>query len=379
MPFFLTLLSLFLVSVPWARFPEPRALPNADAAPWGHPATSETFSPQGFAHFWNGPAQRSSVELLSPLDDRSAFYAGYARAEPWQLWHQELNAGASVRLYSGTWIGARGELFQGDGEENLDLSFGALYRPGRHVAMAWDVRHLLESLPDGSVDQGKRTWGLGGALFVDRNERIVLHGDAASHGFAWSDLRRFESSGGVRLRVGDAFTLTLSTGLMATVDSVQRYGSKDLDGYWALQFGIPVSRHRIDFSVGGEDYVLKGTRHNPSLHVALGLVGYAGRDRTPPLAAVRLDSNQTFQMQAQDDSRQFRDWQLLVHRSGPDFLPRAMVRRYAGQGIPPQLLAFDGNDLRGEQLPPGLYGYRLLVRDAAGNSTWSSWLFVELP
>lgn len=366
----------------WAGDYVPRALPDAGTASWGNPAAA--VGPGSWevrSDFWNGAARRGQAAFYAPLESRSAGVLGYSRGEPWGLWNQQLNLGGVVQLFSATWLGGRSEFLQSADEQSLDLSVGAFYRLGRHVALGWDVRHLLESWPADSLGRGERLLGLGAAVFLDSRERVAFHGDVSLTGMERPDFRSMKALGGLRLRVGDSLQLEFAGGTAARFDPEHGmgHGPADLDAYWRLRLGMPLGSHLLYAGVGGENYRVRGAPRDPELHVSLDWVWGALRDRSPPLPVVRLDSGRVFVLRVVDDRAQVRDWQLLVHRSGQDFEPRSMVRRFAGVGAPPDRIAFDGRDFRGDTLAPGFYAFRLLATDAAGNAAWSSWQFVELP
>jgi len=370
---------LLLALVGWAGAwaPVPRALPDPLGSSFGHPAVAAgDYGPSVQAAFWNGPQQRALLGAYTPIDPFTALVLGYARSEPWKIENQELDAGGVVRLYSGTWVGARAEFRQTPETQELDFSLGAFYRPSQHVALAWDVRHLLETLDNSSLDEKNRTFGLGAALFADTEERVALYGDISAPGFSTSDLKAFSALAGVRLRTGDSLRFEFACGAGFVPDSSQK--GKDVEGYWRLGLGFPLAAHRLELQFGGEDYTLKGRRDDPSMRLAIGLQWDALRDRKAPLAYAQLDSMRIFHIHTQDASPLL-DWQLLVHAAGSDFVPRSLVRRFAGTGAPPDRIPFDGNDHRGKALAPGIYAFRLLVRDVVGNGAWSSWQFVELP
>lgn len=360
----------------------PRALPDAGTAPWGNPATAVV--PGNWevrSDFWNGASRRGQAAFYAPLATRSAGVLGYSRSEPWGLWNQRMNLGGVVQLFSATWLGGRSEFLQSPNEQSLDLSVGAFYRLGRHGTLGWDVRHLLESWPADSLGSGERQMGVGAAVFLDSKERVAFHGDVSLNGFERPDFRSMKALGGMRLQVGDSLRLEFAGGTAARFDAGHGmgHGPADLDAYWRFRLGIPMGAHLLYAGFGGENYRMRGASRDPELHVSLDWIAGALRDRSAPLPVVRLDSGRVFVLRVVDDRVAVRDWQLLVHRSGPDFEPRGMVRRFAGVGDPPARIAFDGRDYRGDSLAPGFYAFRLLGTDAAGNAAWSSWQFMELP
>lgn len=360
-----------------AQTPQPRALTSVTSSVWDHPAAAaEQKAPSGMLRYGNYDGHQGDFSFYLPINNHTAGYLGYANPGAFHF-------GSVIQLYSGTWVGARGELSQYQSNQYLDFSLGAYYRPNQHMALSWDTRRLLESVPVHSQSPHQRLFGMGGALFFDQKEWVALYGDLALPGFSGSDLSNYQTTGGLRIRIGDTLRIVLDCGLFS--HPWEESDLRAIDAFWSLGLGVPIYQHRLDATFGAENYAVKGPDHKPSLRLGLGFVYQALRDRTPPVGHVllQLDSNSQgvghFQLNAQDNSTHIQDWQLLMHHTDSSFTPQFLVKRYTGQGAPPATLFFDRKSLRGEPLPAGLYAYRLLLRDPSGNGAYSSWEFVELP
>lgn len=372
-------LGLVLFACPvWAHNGYVRALSDPFGAAAGQPAAATAEGSAGVrASWWHGGDDLGSLEGVLPLGARNNLSLRYAKSEPWDAWTHNLNVASTLRLYSGTWVGGRAELWKGRDEEEMDFSLGAIYRPNAHLALAWDARHLLGTVTVAPRAESQRTFGLGGAIFVDRQENVVLHGEASLPSSVSSVRTDFYALAGMRLRLGDTVSATLSLGADTRRDSLA--APRALDAYWNLAIGFPAGVHRVELLAGGESYRLRGDKRDPVLHVGIAFLYDAWRDREPPLAYAELDSAGVFHLHAEDNSGSLLDWQFLVHRASAEFVVGPMVHRYAGSGAPPDTLAFTATDMRGEKLPGGRYAYRLLVRDKAGNGQWSAWRYTEQP
>ena len=367
-------LSLSLAA-PVSAWEAARALPLDLEAPAGNPALATGDAPSLRASAYKGNETSLDLDAVLPLGHYTQGYMNYNRTEPWQLWSQSLYAGASMRLFSGTWTGARAEFIQRPGSQHMDLSIGTLYRPSRFLALAWDARHLLQSAYALPTEERQRLCGLGAAVFLDGRERVALHADASTHGFSMDQLREMRTTLGLRLGLGDTLRLEFSSGLSTASDGNDGLGPDSIRAYWKMGLGFALYSHRLQLEAGGENYSVKGPRQDPTLRMALALQWRALRDKVAPLAWIEKDSA-GFHPHASETK--IAEWQLLLHRSGPDYAAGPLIRRYAGQGSPPALIAFDAKDYGGSPLPAGRYAARLYVRDQAGNSSWSSWLYLEI-
>lgn len=372
-------LGLVLLACPvWAHNSYVRALSDPFGAAAGQPAAATAEGSAGVrASWWHGGDDLGSLEGVLPLSSRNNLSLRYAKSEPWDAWTHNVNVASTLRLYSGTWVGGRAEFWKGPHEEEMDFSLGAIYRPNAHLALAWDARHLLGTVTVAPHEESQRTFGLGGAIFVDRQENVTFHGEASLPSSMSSVRTDYYALAGMRLRLGDTVSAALSLGADTRRDSLA--APRALDAYWNLTIGFPTGVHRIELLAGGERYRMRGDKRDPVLRLGLAFLYDAFRDRQPPLAYAELDSTGVFRLHAEDNSGQLLDWQLLVHQVSAGFVAGPMVHRYAGTGTPPDTLTFTATDMRGEKLPSGRYAYRLLVRDKAGNGQWSAWRYTEQP
>jgi hypothetical protein len=128
------------------------------------------------------------------------------------------------------------------------------------------------------------------------------------------------------------------------------------------------------------------------LHTAgLGIQLFPYRDVEEPIISIRtnkhllqFNSAETeknsllFFVRAEDNSKKFKDWHLVIASVNSELKPGALVKSYSGQGIPPKTVEWDGTESSSLKVGPGLYFYRLIVRDEAQNMAQTQWQMIEV-
>ena len=85
-----------------------------------------------------------------------------------------------------------------------------------------------------------------------------------------------------------------------------------------------------------------------------------------------------FFLRAEDNQKKFKDWHLILANANSELKIGALVRSFSGLGIPPKTVEWEGDDASLQKVRPGLYFYRLLVRDEADNLAQTQWQMLEV-
>jgi hypothetical protein len=86
----------------------------------------------------------------------------------------------------------------------------------------------------------------------------------------------------------------------------------------------------------------------------------------------------SFLLRIDDESGKLGGWNLVVYTARKDMTPGQLVRRFQGKGQPPASIRWNADDAIGNPCAVGLYTYRLIVTDAAGNQSWTEWQHLEI-
>lgn len=355
-----------------------RALPEETASVTGNPAAvSAEAAPSGelgvhgltqmrnpwvSGSFPVGRESRMGLAVLGSASDSSA-------------WH--LRPMVSSRLFAQSWVGLQAEVQQQIGAATtVDFALGSYHQVTRHWRWGAHASSLTES--DSS---SPRQLGLGTAWVFDRDEHFALTADLMISRFRVNQSSSYSPSAGFLLAFGSMRNLQLAASLhwqseeggrrlsYAGGAAFQQYFFQSLVSLrYALQGGSSLAHH---VSVGFSWRALQDRRPpKPLVRATYARIAPLGSDSLPQ----RLD----FLLRIQEETGKLAEWNLVLFRADSQLQPAAFLRRFRGNGVPPQSIAWAGDDASGSPAPPGIYTYRLIAQDAAGNQAWTEWQLVEI-
>ena len=370
-----------------------RSLPDNVSSVFGNPAA--TSSPRRTAGGLGvSGLGGSNMELWSswvfPVGEDAVLGAGIIEPDPGALDNHRVNFTGVSHLFKGSWLGVQGNFQKIPTAIKFDLGVGGMHRVNNHLRFGWDAHNLTESLDTLACDGcDKRQFGVGASWYFDQNERYAVFTDAGLSDFQFKKYKRIDPSGGVRLEFGTNRNLQLMGSLqLSHLDSTQFL--VNAAGGLAFQQYFFSTLVNAKYSLTG--LALRGNRNVvPEQQVSIGIVLDAFVDRTPPRPLVRSDvallsssgadslpRQMDFMLRVEEESGKLDDWSLVIFSAKPDMKPSQLVRRFQGKGYPPKSIRWAGDDVVGIPCLTGLYAYRLIVKDAAGNQAWTEWQHLEI-
>jgi hypothetical protein len=168
------------------------------------------------------------------------------------------------------------------------------------------------------------------------------------------------SGQGVRLRGGSEYWMQPSIGLRVGYD----------DRYPAGGFSYRFARGlQIDYGITDHDL---GINHRVGVAYRFG--GFFARSQAVPDVFSPTGEQSVTKIELQSRTKaEAKDWGVSIVSKSDQ-----VVRRFAGKGVPPAHLVWDGKDETGLPLPDGFYRYRLVVHDDQGREVSSSNQMVEI-
>jgi hypothetical protein len=113
-------------------------------------------------------------------------------------------------------------------------------------------------------------------------------------------------------------------------------------------------------------------------------------DRFPPLISVREKmgylsiaspkgpNNVFFRLYAEDRESNIKTWHLVICDIDNKGKVQNVIRSFSGKGLPPTVIKWGGRDSYKTLLSPGLYVYRFIAADVAGNVSKTKWQMIEV-
>jgi len=165
---------------------------------------------------------------------------------------------------------------------------------------------------------------------------------------------------GVRVRGGSEYWVQPAIGLRVGYD----------DHYPAGGFSYRFARGlQIDY--GLTDHEL-GINHRVGVAYRFG--GFFARSQAMPEIFSPTGEQSVTKIELQSRTKaEAKDWGVSIVSKSDQ-----VVRRFAGKGVPPAHLVWDGKDETGLPLPDGSYRYQLVVHDEQGREVTSSTQMVEI-
>lgn len=338
---------------------------------WGNPAAKDLVQRQ----FYEGGIQVRSDSLLPwgvftiPIGKESALSMG-------GFWGPQGQVRAASRLLSGTWVGVVAE-WNGEVSGSVDAGFGVKHQLSDAIHVGWVGRNL--------ATDSLRELGLGAAWYFDPEFRHALFVDVFQPGLIFSEMEKMDLNAGLRTQFGPNRNLQAATSVR-----IQDVGGDLLP---SLGFGVAFQQYffstLVSLRYAITDFQLTGDG-SMAHQVSLGVVWDAFVDREAPQPLVRINKNilsisdtllpneLDFLMRIDDPSGQLSSWSLVIYSAKSDLAPGRLVRRFTAQGQVPQSIHWRMDDMGGYPCPPGLYAFRLIATDAAGNQGWTEWQHFEI-
>ncbi|MBF0432332.1 MAG: hypothetical protein HQK83_13690 [Fibrobacteria bacterium] len=85
-----------------------------------------------------------------------------------------------------------------------------------------------------------------------------------------------------------------------------------------------------------------------------------------------------FKLYVEDEKSPIASWHLAICNTNQKSKAEAIIKSFAGKGMPPKVIKWNGRDSGRELLTPGIYTYRLIVTDKAGNESHTRWQMIEV-
>ncbi len=165
---------------------------------------------------------------------------------------------------------------------------------------------------------------------------------------------------GTRLRAGSEYWVQPSLGLRVGYNDQAPAGGFSYRLQQGLQFDYGLTDHDL------------GITHRVGFSYRFG--GFFASSRAVPevFSPTGQQSVTKIHLQARTKA-EAEDWNLTIINKSDE-----VVRRYAGKGVPPAHLVWDGKDETGLPLPDGVYRYHLVVHDGEGREITSPTHSVEI-
>jgi len=295
-----------------------------------------------------------------------------------------------TRIFNGSWIGLQSIVQKQPQGTQLDFGLGGYHRVNAQLRLGWNAQNLTEALD--SVDCptcSNRRFGVGAAWFFDAQERFGLFTDAEFRSLQIHDYALIEPTFGLHLSVGKSTSRELQLLASTRISHLDSTAQIHFSGGVVFQQAFLGTLVSIRYAMTA--LTIKGDQASPSHQLSLGMIWDAFADRESPKPFIRTthatispagtgDAPRTldFLIRVEDDSDKLGDWSLVLYSTNKELLPGELMRRFQGQGMPPRSIAWSGDDITGSVCANGVYAYRLLVRDPAGNQAWTEWQYVEI-
>lgn len=368
------------------------ALPDNVASIFGNPAAvSQPRQSSGEAGVYGITSNESTpwAGWLSPAGREASLGIGLQEPDLGAIDQHFIQGTGVSRIFVGTWIGARASMQKTPTATNLDFSIGGLHRLGPHLGIGWMADQVTTSLSTHHCDDcGERQFGLGLSWFFDRNNRFAAFGDLRRSEEILGPYSTYSPSLGTRLIFGPNQNFQFL--LTAQKEGIQK------ESMLSISSGIKVQQYFLSTLVNAS-YALSalpvqhGHGSGPWHQFSVGLVWDAFADHTDPQPFVRsthaqispggvedLPRGLDFLMRVTENSGKLEEWSLVIYTAPAHMKPEQLVRRYSGRGMPPATIYWSADDVAGYPCNPGLYAYRLIVSDMAGNRAWTEWQHVEI-
>jgi len=368
------------------------AMPSADAFIVGNPSAIEQprriSGETGAAGI--GSTQITPFALVAmPVGQESMIGFGFTEPKPGAFDQHQIDFTGTSRILSGTWLGMHGTLQKTPAHVNMELGLGGYHRISSAWRLGWNLQHLTESLDSSTCMQcAQRRFDLGAAWFLDAEEHFGVYMDVARNDMQLSAYKRIQPSAGIRAEFGSNKNLQLILGVQSSsLDTSKRINASAGIAFQQYFYSSLVS---VKYALSGLG--LSGSKgETPTHQVTLSLVWDAFADRIDPKPFVRsslstlsisgidnLPHDLDFLMRVDENSGKLADWSLVIYSARKDLSPLQIVRRFQGTGMPPSSIHWPGDDVAGNPCAPGIYAYRLITKDAAGNQGWTEWQHVEI-
>jgi hypothetical protein len=271
-------------------------------------------------------------------------------------------------------FGAHGRILNQSGSTAMDINGGMLFAFTRHWTASLTGRNLAESLDSIAYRYGPpgRSFVLGSAYTFDLDKAYSVYYDAEL--FTENKYQVYHHVG-ARLRIGPVDNLEVRGGATVAPDfTVGAHG------------GARIQEQFFSRML----YVEYGANANEQA-VSIGMFIHPTLDVKAPLVAVRTDvalfspqgrGNMPtvvhFFIDVQEKTQKFTAWHLVIYKANAIYEAQEPVRRFHGKGKPPRSVRWFGEDGSADILPPGMYAYRIIVTDAAGNVARTVWQNLEI-
>jgi hypothetical protein len=168
------------------------------------------------------------------------------------------------------------------------------------------------------------------------------------------------SGQGTRLRAGSEYWVQPSFGLRVGYDDKYPAGGMSYRMAHGFQFDYGLTDHEL------------GINHRVGISYRFG--GFFAKSKAVPEVFSPTGEQAVTKILLQTRLKaDARDWSLAIVSKSDE-----TVRQFAGKGIPPAHLVWDGKDATGLPLPDGYYNYRLVVHDDDGREVASAPQLVEI-
>lgn len=368
------------------------ALPQGPSSVFGNPAAvvqprrssgeggvSEVGTEQPIPWFaWVFPAGREASVGL-----------GLVETDPGAVDEHLVHITGVSRLFLGTWIGGRASMQKLPEETSMDFSVGGMHRVGPHLGLGWSADRVTESLQSTNCPGcDRRGFGAGISWFFDREERYALFADLHTEDRLLRSSRDYSPLAGARIELGSQRNLQMLFSVRRS--DFHREGATSLSAGVGLQQTFLSTLIHANYAMTALP-VRQRDGAGPWHQVSVGLVWDAFEDRTEPMPFVRstvaqlspggvdgLPRGLDFLLRVVENTGKLEDWSLVVYTAPQGLQPEQLVRRFTGKGMPPANVYWSGDDMAGYPCKPGIYAYRLIVADQAGNLSWTEWQHLEL-
>jgi hypothetical protein len=327
---------------------------------------------------WTFPGGRESMMGLSIVEPN-----------PGSIDNHRIGVSGVSRIFEGTWIGVLGTLQRTPSDGNLDLGLGGYHRINSRLRFGWTAQNLTEALDTLGCNRcDERLFGIGSAWFFDRKERFSFFVDAQMRSFSKNGWLATEPALGFTAAFGDNRNLQViasAQGADVFSDPQARVAAGIVFQQYFYSTLVSLRYSLTEFPVLGFE------PQTPTHSISLGLVWDAFADRTNPRPFVRVthplispDATDSlpraadFMLRIDDESGKLGDWSLVIYTARKDLSPGQLVRRFQGKGQPPTSIHWQADDVSNNPCAMGIYAYRLIVKDAAGNQAWTDWQHLEI-
>ncbi|NLB63357.1 MAG: hypothetical protein GX801_04530 [Fibrobacter sp.] len=322
-----------------------------------------------------------------PISENAAWGLGIVEPSPGALDQHRVEMTGITRPFVGTWLGARGTFQKNPLDHRVELSMGAYHKITPQFSASWTIENLSESLDSNYLhNHGKRTFGLGFAWGIDRDLRYTLWLDGETQRFKL-DKQWWRGAGGFKIDIGAQRNLQLLSGF--SLQNKQR--SWEPEGALGASYSQQFFSTKLKFSYAVSGVSFKDGFKQMQHTVSLGVVLNAYADENKPMPFVRaervlisptgkdsLPQDNIFYLRIEENSGLVENWNLVIYTTDGNLLPKDVVRRFSGAGMPPHAVRWNADDVAGYACPPGVYAYRLIAVDGGGNQNWTEWQHIEL-